>query len=292
LYPLQASFAQPSGISLGDSNEIYIADAESSSIRVLNLDKGYVKSICGGDLEPDNLFAYGDVDGIGHEAKLQHPLDVAYVKQKDAVYLVDTYNSSLKRVNLKTKYCQKMVNESSLELNEPSGIWVDENTIWIADSNNHSIKFIENFDTENNSYKLNEFLIQFEDTVDHIDNKVTQISLNNQSLKEVQVKFKFDINEEADNSCKINSLRKNKIKEETLVHLKKLPNENIYKLDNFNLNTDELVEINFQFNLIICTQSDTGAEICKMVKKAKNFKKKEILKVIEKNKDALVISIE
>ena len=39
---------------------------------------GSVKNVCGGERDPTNLFAYGDVDGAGINAKLQHPLAVAW----------------------------------------------------------------------------------------------------------------------------------------------------------------------------------------------------------------------
>lgn len=66
-YPMQASFAQPSGLCFSLSNDcIYVADAESSTIRQVSLKDGNVKALAGGDqMQPDNLFAYGDKDGIG-----------------------------------------------------------------------------------------------------------------------------------------------------------------------------------------------------------------------------------
>lgn len=254
--------------------------------------KGNVKSVVGGDLEPDNLFSYGDVDGIGYFAKLQHPLDVACV-EKDFLLLVDTYNSSLKKIDIKTKMCKKLVNKSELELNEPSGICIDGKTIWICDSNNHSIKYIENFEKSNDSYILNEFLVLGQDKVDHVSQKLAKNNLeSNKTFDKIKVKFDFDVNENADNSCKIYALNKNEIKEENLVHLKKLLNENVFVLENFSFDLEELVEINFNFNLIICSHSDSGAKVCKMVKSSKTFTKKEILKIRGKNKGTLMILIE
>lgn len=39
-----------------------------------------MKNVCGGERDPTNLFGYGDVEGAGVNAKLQHPLAVAYTK--------------------------------------------------------------------------------------------------------------------------------------------------------------------------------------------------------------------
>ena len=274
---------------------LYIADAESSSIRVLNLEKGSVKSVAGGDLEPDNLFAYGDCDGIGHQAKLQHPLDVACVNEKETLLLVDTYNCALKKIDLKTRKCEKLINESSLELNEPSGICVSENTIWVADSNNHSIKYIEKFDFKS-TYHLKEFLIEFEDKLDHTDASLSHLSLNHNSGLKVLVNLNFDINQEAENTCKIVLLNKHKNTSETLTCLRKFPKENVFLLESFVLNVNDLLKVDFSFNCITCSK-ENGVDSCKMVKFRKSLTQSEILNIIQKNdgqfrSDSLMIFIQ
>lgn len=74
----QASWAQPSGLALsGDGSKVYVADSESSTVRELGLvGKGPTRTLVGGAGTPqgDNLFAFGDKDGKGPAAKLQHPL--------------------------------------------------------------------------------------------------------------------------------------------------------------------------------------------------------------------------
>ncbi|CAA0827271.1 haloacid dehalogenase-like hydrolase family protein [Striga hermonthica] len=72
------SFAQPSGISLSpDLKEAFIADSESSSIRALDLKTGGSRLLAGGDpVFSDNLFKFGDHDGVRSEVLLQHPLGV------------------------------------------------------------------------------------------------------------------------------------------------------------------------------------------------------------------------
>ena len=42
-----------------------------------------------------DLFSYGDVDGKGVEAKLQHPMGVTSVG--GAVYVADSYNSKVRQ---------------------------------------------------------------------------------------------------------------------------------------------------------------------------------------------------
>ena len=130
------SFAQPSGLSLVE-NTLVIADSESSSIRAIDLDQvcfhtrplscvptlvgGWVVvkkkkktaacmsflqnkafGIAGGDpIFADNLFRFGDHDGTGSSALLQHPL-AALTLSSDTALIADSYNHKIKRVNLKT----------------------------------------------------------------------------------------------------------------------------------------------------------------------------------------------
>ncbi|KAH6941622.1 hypothetical protein HPB50_020986 [Hyalomma asiaticum] len=94
-YPLKATFAQPSGLCFQPPCSLYIADSESSSIRVLSLKDGTVKNIVGGGLDPTDLFCFGDADGVALNAKLQHPLGVAWSTLKGKLYVADSYNHKL-----------------------------------------------------------------------------------------------------------------------------------------------------------------------------------------------------
>ncbi|KAL3638457.1 hypothetical protein CASFOL_017828 [Castilleja foliolosa] len=99
-----SSFAQPSGISLSpDLKEAYIADSESSSIRALDLGTGGSRLLAGGDpLFSDNLFKFGDHDGVGSEVLLQHPLGV-FCGNNGQVYVADSYNHKIKKLDLASR---------------------------------------------------------------------------------------------------------------------------------------------------------------------------------------------
>ena len=61
-------------------DRLYVADAESNIIRSVTLPPAnHVTTIAGGD-----LFEFGDRDGRGDDARLQHPLGVAWL---DGAYL-------------------------------------------------------------------------------------------------------------------------------------------------------------------------------------------------------------
>ncbi|XP_059155942.1 NHL repeat-containing protein 2-like isoform X2 [Physella acuta] len=155
-YPEKASFAQPSGLALCSKNKkLYVADSESSSIRWISLENGKVSGFVGGDKDPTNLFAFGDADGVGMNAKLQHPLGVALLNED--LIVADSYNHKIKIVDLKTSLCQtlagtgkpgaviKTTDLSSCEFNEPGGLAVHpaSKLIYVADTNNHEIKVID-----------------------------------------------------------------------------------------------------------------------------------------------------
>ncbi|KAJ8898542.1 hypothetical protein PR048_003902 [Dryococelus australis] len=157
-YPLSAGFAQPSGLTYCPLKEVvYIADSESSSIRQLSLTTGKVSSIVGGDIDPHNLFCFGDVDGVGTAAKLQHPLGVAWNERDSLLYVADSYNHKLKAVNAEAKLCSTVLgsgthgnlcgsynNPSDIQLNEPGGLCTsrDGKKLYISDTNNHCIKVV------------------------------------------------------------------------------------------------------------------------------------------------------
>lgn len=125
-----AAFAQPSGITT-NGKELFIADSETSSIRSINLETNQVKTICGGG----GLYNFGDLDGIGETARLQHCLDVEFNK---SLWIADTYNHKIKRMDSRG-FCQTVVNS----LNEPSGISATETHLYIADTNNHVIRKLD-----------------------------------------------------------------------------------------------------------------------------------------------------
>jgi hypothetical protein len=56
----------------------------------------------GGDNDPKNLHAYGDEDGTLTSAKLQHPLGVHFIPEKNVVLVADTYNHKVSIITLLT----------------------------------------------------------------------------------------------------------------------------------------------------------------------------------------------
>jgi thiol-disulfide isomerase/thioredoxin len=130
-------FAQPSGITI-NSNYLYIADSESSSIRAINLETRKVTTICGSG----DLYLFGDKDGIGEEVRLQHCMGVEYIQGN--LWVADTYNHKIKLVNPKTGECKTVLSNgaSNIKFSEPSGLSVIDTNLYIADINNHAIRHV------------------------------------------------------------------------------------------------------------------------------------------------------
>jgi hypothetical protein len=146
-YPKQASFAQPSGLCLvRSSEEIFIADSESSSIRKMSLVAGKVSAVAGGANNPMNLFAYGDVDGEKFNARLQHPLGVTHHPiNSSVIFVADTFNNKIKKLNVQSNSIQTMkITDDEGEnfvFNEPAGLCAspDGAELIVLNTNSHEI---------------------------------------------------------------------------------------------------------------------------------------------------------
>lgn len=147
--PTEASFAQPSGLAT-DGEAIYVCDSEGSAIRRLPFDTSEpVTTVAGTSDLPlgRTLFEFGDKDGKGEDARLQHPLGIAYLN--DVVYVADSYNHKLKTIRLDESGVGTV--ETWLgtgeagdaldppQLSEPAGLSIAGETLFVADTNNHRV---------------------------------------------------------------------------------------------------------------------------------------------------------
>ncbi|MGQ9541959.1 MAG: thioredoxin-like domain-containing protein [Armatimonadota bacterium] len=141
---LQSALAQPSGIT-ADGKKLYFADSECSSIRAADLNpNGRVETLVGGD-----LFDFGDIDGEGRRARLQHPLGVVY--HAGSLYIADTYNNKIKRYDLATGRIETFLGDGTAGMrdgdrptfDEPGGVSIANGKLYIADTNNHAIRIAD-----------------------------------------------------------------------------------------------------------------------------------------------------
>ncbi len=142
-----AELAQPSGLALDGQGRLFFADSESSSIRWADLDPaaGFVRVLAGSDA---NLFDFGDRDGVGTAARLQHPLGVAYLD--GVLYVADTYNSKIKVVDPETGEVVTLYGSghgwrdgTDPLFYEPGGLHAADGRLYVADTNNHAVRIID-----------------------------------------------------------------------------------------------------------------------------------------------------
>ena len=141
-----ARLAQPYGIEVSN-NAVFFIDSETSALRVSAIaDEGRVVTLVG-----KGLFDFGDIDGAGKDALFQHPQGLAV--SKDVIYIADSYNNKIKSVAIGSLQVNTVAGSGKAgdvdglstiaQFNEPAGVAVAGNRVYIADTNNHKIKVME-----------------------------------------------------------------------------------------------------------------------------------------------------
>jgi sugar lactone lactonase YvrE len=142
----EAAFAQPSGLALHDST-LYVADSEANIIRAIALPPdNHVRTLAGGD-----LFEFGDRDGAGDDARLQHPLGVVW--GGTTLFIADTYNHKIRTLDPRTGEVRTFAGtgeeghrdgpRAAATFYEPGGLSATRDALYVADTNNHAIRRID-----------------------------------------------------------------------------------------------------------------------------------------------------
>jgi thiol-disulfide isomerase/thioredoxin len=135
-----AALAQPSGLALM-GNYLYFADSEVSAVRRVDMAAERVETVVG-----RGLFHFGDEDGTAEQARLQHPLGVAAWQKK--VLVADTYNHKIKELDPDARTIRTILGDGkpgserdgrALGLFEPGGLDATDDTLFVADTNNHRV---------------------------------------------------------------------------------------------------------------------------------------------------------
>jgi thiol-disulfide isomerase/thioredoxin len=144
------SLSQPSGLSVvGDL--LYFVDSETSSLRVLNIKNGEINTLIG-----TGLFDFGYKEGKQGQALLQHPLGL--FAEGNTVYIADSYNHGLRIYDASQK---ELINFAGVmqggigrsgttvgelsqsRFNEPNDVLKIDNSLYVADTNNHRLLKID-----------------------------------------------------------------------------------------------------------------------------------------------------
>ena len=151
---LEALLAQPSGLAT-DGTYLYFADSETSALRRVAFggpdpaERGQAVQV--ETLIGEGLFEYGDIDGRKPEARLQHPLGLAY--HEGIVYLADSYNHKIRRYFLDGGALVSLSGTgqaghhdggpNAAQFSEPGGLAAADGRLFVADTNNHRIRTVD-----------------------------------------------------------------------------------------------------------------------------------------------------
>lgn len=132
---MEAALAQPMGIvAHPSSGRLFFVDAESSAVRWADLDpQGSVGTLIG-----TGLFDFGDRDGIGDAALMQHQQAIAFADD-GRLLVADSYNDALKWVDPDSRRAETWIRG----FNEPSGLAVDARRVYVADTNAHRVAVVD-----------------------------------------------------------------------------------------------------------------------------------------------------
>ena len=126
-----ACFAQPSALAVMDDT-LFVADAKSSAVRAVDLATRQVSTLVG-----RSLCDCGDTDGHAAVARMQFPLDILADPRHKSLWVADTYNNKIKRIQTTSKLVSSVpVNH---RLDEPGGLAFNGDSLYIANTNFHEI---------------------------------------------------------------------------------------------------------------------------------------------------------
>lgn len=148
---MQATLAQPSGLTT-DGENLYFVDSEGSAVRIVEFDpEPSLRTLVGPHDLPGGraLFEFADIDGIGDDARLQHPIGLTFSQGK--LFVTDSYNHKIKLIDPQTRESKTWkgsgtagteLSVEAIQFSEPAGISLSSQNVYIADTNNHRIVVI------------------------------------------------------------------------------------------------------------------------------------------------------
>lgn len=141
----EAWFAQTSGLTEDAAGDIWIADSETSSLRVIRTSAAGEKPVSVETVIGEGLFDFGFRDGDPEQARMQHPLGVTALPD-GSVLVADTYNGAIRRYrgeHLAADGTTVAANVSTVArgLKEPSDVLLDADgaSLLVVETNAHEL---------------------------------------------------------------------------------------------------------------------------------------------------------
>ncbi|MFW0179615.1 NHL domain-containing thioredoxin family protein [Rothia sp. P7208] len=110
-------FAQPSGLAEDYQGNIWVADSETSALRLIRFENNtpHIETAIG-----VGLFDFGYVDGHSTTSRLQHPLGLTALPD-GSIAIADTYNGAIRRYQPETQEVTTLIRD----LDEPSDVLIE-----------------------------------------------------------------------------------------------------------------------------------------------------------------------
>lgn len=126
-----ASFNSPRGLTL-TGETLLVADSQNCAVRAVNCQSKHVSRLAG-----TGPFKSGDEDGDFVRARFQLPTAVATDPTKGAVYVADTLNNVIRRMDVKSRKITTV--QFDYRLHQPQALTIHDGELWIANTNAHEL---------------------------------------------------------------------------------------------------------------------------------------------------------
>lgn len=145
--PEEALLLDPSAIASDEDGVIYFLDTVASAVRCADLTTSHAVWTILGNAKFDS----GDIDGAMPEARLRMPQGVT--ENGGVLYISDTHNHKIRRIGLTTEGVSTIAgvkqkgfrdgNFADARFNEPRGISIAGDKIFIADTKNNAVRVLD-----------------------------------------------------------------------------------------------------------------------------------------------------
>lgn len=133
---VESPLADPRAVAVDSQGHVYVLERNGNALRVVTPD-GRIRTVAGTG-KP------GDLDGPALQAQLRGPKHLC-IGPNDIVFIADDTNAKVRRYDPEAKTVATVLGgaDSSIQLNRPHGVWVEEGVLYIVDSGHNRVLRVE-----------------------------------------------------------------------------------------------------------------------------------------------------